>query len=283
MDVEQVLKESAASFKAAMLVVEQARATIASLEAKQAKLNNVRHEFSQRFSVTRLKLNIEESRTQLDAMKERCASSRSEAEVTREAVLGVRHHYYFELTSLNNKQDQKALAAICLRQMFDRVLMDIFDIAGMPFPINRQPTPDEGRQAFHVAKERLDSQTQLDIKLQDFSAILSGDNFLSAHFLIFCQTSNLRAIVKQRAHATPSPQAANNSDVVLNASCPADLVEVIRLCVSAYKGYRSEADRALERNRVELAQRDIERKKCRDELMSFKRSFDLRQRLHQLD
>jgi len=45
-------------------------------------------------------------------MKERYASSRSEAEVTREAVLGVRHHYYFESTSLNNKQDQKALAAI---------------------------------------------------------------------------------------------------------------------------------------------------------------------------
>jgi len=41
MDVEQVLKESAASFKAAMLVVEQARATIAFLKAEQAnfKLN----------------------------------------------------------------------------------------------------------------------------------------------------------------------------------------------------------------------------------------------------
>ncbi len=64
-----------------MLVVEQARATIASLRGETGEVVTMFDTSSpQRFSVTRLKLNIEESRTQLDAMKERCASSRSEAE-----------------------------------------------------------------------------------------------------------------------------------------------------------------------------------------------------------
>lgn len=76
--------------------------------------------------------------------------------------------------------------------------MDIFDIVGIPFPINWQPTSDEGRQAFHVAAERLDSQTQLDIKLQDFSAILSEDNFLSASGVLPGGTLGSRTLIPLR-------------------------------------------------------------------------------------
>ncbi len=130
------------------------------------------------------------------------------------------------------------IGVVQLRAVLDQIVLDIYKIAEL------HPGRSRFIDAFCKAAKLFQTtpRSHLNKLLLGYADIFKVENRKKAYSLIHSRGCRLRALANKLAHTPPSRHLVLKE--IIDLSCPTEDLDIARLCVEAYIGYKTEPERA---------------------------------------